>query len=230
MFRLTKTYRICREAKESKVSDAERLPPRYQNELGGNRIFTDQQATSNLLSSARKEMYDALRLFQDHVKHLLSLMFTVMAAVFAVLGLIIKEEAPELINPTIISVLGGLVLILLFPLGLFSTIIISRYYRLYVCALTYAADLHESVGQGNHPWFKEAIKKRDDLFKEAIKERDNLEPPDPDLFLGKFIDKRTYGWPHSWRLYAILIGLVASTSLVVGILILFNPTFIIPDS
>src|SRR5215210_4956810 len=78
--------------KGSKVSDVEPLPPRQQNELGDNKIFTDEPATSDLLSSARKEMYDALRLFQDHVKHLLTLMFSVMTAVFAVLGLSIKED------------------------------------------------------------------------------------------------------------------------------------------
>ena len=166
-------------------------------------VFRTDPAVSNFLTAARKEMYDALRLFQDHVKHLLSLMFTVLTAVFAILGFIIKGEMPIIIDRTVVALLGGAVLLLLFFLGNISTVIISRYYRLYVSALIYAADLHESIGVGSHRWFKD-----------LATERSRSESPT------HFVKKRAYGWPHSWLLYAILIWVLSNVSLVGGVLVI----------
>ncbi len=72
-----------------------------------NPIFPDDQATGNFLTAARTEMYDSLRLFQEHVKHLIALMFTVLTVVFAILGFIIKEGNPPVLDPTIVAFLGG---------------------------------------------------------------------------------------------------------------------------
>ena len=166
-------------------------------------IFHDDQAIGNFLTAARAEMYDALRLFQDHVKHLLSLMFTVLTAIFAILGFIIKGELPPGFDPTIVALLGGSILVLMFFLGNISTIIISRYYRLYVSALIFAADLHESMGLPSHRWFLDLTEERSS-------------PDSP----GRFVNNRAYGWPHSWRLYAILIWVLSNASLIGGALII----------
>jgi hypothetical protein len=168
-----------------------------------NPIFHDDQAVGNFLTAARTEMYDSLRLFQEHVKHLLSLMFTVLTAVFAILGFIIKVEDPPVLDPAAVALLGGSILILMFFLGNISTIIISRYYRLYVSALVYAADLHEQMGLGSHVWFQDLTTKRS--RSESL----------PD-----FVNKRAYGWPHSWILYAILIWALSNASLICGALVL----------
>jgi hypothetical protein len=63
------------------------------SKLDLNSIIPDTQARSDFLSSARKEMYDALKLFHDHVKHSLSLMFAVVTVVFAIFGLVPKVHA-----------------------------------------------------------------------------------------------------------------------------------------
>ena len=70
--------------------------------------FQDDQAKSALLSSSRKEMYDALSLFYTHVKHTVSLMLTLMTAVFAIFGIALKGSD---LNPEILSIfklIGGI--------------------------------------------------------------------------------------------------------------------------
>jgi hypothetical protein len=166
-------------------------------------LFKDEQATGNFLTAARTEMYTSLSLFQDHVKHLLSLMFTVLTATLAILGFIIEGKLPSAFDPTVVVLLGGSILLLMFLLGNISTIIISRYYRLYVSTLLYAADLHESRGLGSHVWFQD-----------LTKERSESESP------GDCVKKRAYGWPHSWRLYAILIWILSNVSLISGALVI----------
>lgn len=171
-------------------------------------ILPDDEARSAFLSSVRKEMYDALSLYHDHVKHSLSLMFAVLTAVFAILGFFMKGDAPAAPSPAIMRVFAGSVLVSLFPMGVISTIIISRYYKLYVAALVYAAELHEAVGLGSHAWFEQIREYRSKLGETSSR--------------GDLIRKRTYGWPHSWLLYAILIWFIAVIGLFVGLLILFN--------
>ena len=166
----------------------------------------NEEAKSAFLSSARNEMYSALSLFHNHVKYTISLMFALLTAVFAIFGIALKEVGanPQLINQ--FKFIGGLILSLLFPLGIVSIIIIARYYKLYVAALVYAAELHESVGLEKHLWFQEILSEiksqRNDVQKENL------------------IKRRTYGWPHSWILYSSLIGLISLVGLIAGITLL----------
>jgi hypothetical protein len=109
------------------------------------------------------------------------------------------------IDPTIIRILGGSLLVLTFFFGIISTIVISRYYQLYVAALIYAVELHESVGLDSHPWFQHIKKERSKLG-------DNVP-------LDRLLKKRAYGLLHSWFLYSLLIWSIAFGALVVGILV-----------
>jgi hypothetical protein len=65
------------------------------------------------------------------------------------------------------------------------------------------AELHESVGLNSHAWFEHVDEDLKSLPKEATK-RDLLK-------------KRTYGWPHSWLLYSMLIGVLSILGLITGI-------------
>lgn len=163
-------------------------------------------ARSAFLSSTRQEMYNALNLFYTHVQHTISLMFTILTVVFAVFGIVLREagSSPQLL--LILRSVGGLILSLLFPLGIVSILIIARYYKLYVAALIYAAELHKSVALNSHAWFEHIEKDLKSLGDDARKE---------DL-----IRKRTYGWPHSWILYSILIAILSVVGLIGGIILL----------
>lgn len=180
------------------------------NKLHLNSIIPDHSAKSALLSSARREMYDALKLYHDHVKHTLSLMFAVLTAMFAILGLILKGDVSSF-DPHIIRIFGGSVLLLLFPLGIISTFIISRYYELYVAALIYATELHESVGLDSHAWFQEIEEYRSKLG-------DDVSPH-------RLLKKRAHGWRHTWFPYTLLIWAIAMPGLVVGLFLLLGSWF-----
>ena len=151
----------------------------------------NDEAKSALLSSARKEMYTALELFHSHVRYSIFLMLTLLTAVFGILGIVVKGEKVTISNIFIFKSVGGTVLSLLFPLGIISSVIISRYYRLYVASLLYAAELHESVGLDSQEWFETVKRERASLGKDATKD--------------DIINKRSCGWPHTWLLYSYLI-------------------------
>ena len=168
-------------------------------------VFTNDEAKSSFLSSSRKEMYDALALFYTHVKHTISLMLTLMTAVFAIFGLALKEGNANPALLLIFKTVGGLILIALFPLGIVSIFIIGRYYKLYVAALIYATELHKSVGLHNHKWFQHLAEDLQSLPEGCSEE---------DLYR-----KRTYGWPHSWILYTLLISALSAISMFSGIFV-----------
>ena len=94
------------------------------------------------------------------------------------------------------------------PLGILSILIIGQYYKLYVAALIYSAELHDSLGLGSHSWFEHIKEYQKSLPGDASK--DNL------------LNRRTYGWPHSWILYSILIAILGLLSLIGGIYILWK--------
>ncbi len=186
------------------------------NALDLRSIFPDDGARSAFLSSARQEMYDALKLFHDHVKYSLRMMLTVFTVVFAILGLVLRGSAPLSFDPKVILILGGLILVLTGPLGIISTYVISRYYELYVAALIYAAELHEAEGLGSHVWFQRIEDDREYLRKKLG--RDDV-PQD------LLVKRRTRGWPHSWILYTLLIGLIAVVGVVAGATIAVSAWF-----
>ncbi len=167
--------------------------------------WSDEQAREHLLSAVRHEMYSSLELFYTHVKHTLSLLFALITTVSVMIGFAAKTGAANKHLLELAKVGSTAVLLLALPFGVVSMIITGRYYKLYVAALSYAAELHAKEGLGGHQWFKDLERDRKKLGPGATTER--------------LIAWRAYGWPHSWLLYAIIIGLVAISSAAFGILV-----------
>lgn len=168
--------------------------------------LSNDEAKSAFLSCTRQEMYQALSLFHSHVVYTLSVMFTLLTAVLAIFGF--SGNALQNFGATqgIVKWIGGVILVLIFPLGAVSIIIIGRYYKLYVAALIFSAEAHESEGIANHAWFEDLDKYRKSLGENHSK--------------AQLVRSRTYAWPHSWILYSILIGLISLAGLILGILLL----------
>ena len=164
------------------------------------------QARSQFLSASRREMYDSLGLFHAHVKSAISLMFGIITAVLAVVGFVIeKNSSPPVL--TLVLNAAPVVLALIFPFSIVSILVIGRYYKLYVAALFYTARLHDEEGIGEHLWF-------DDV--RSLRAAAKVHSPADDHEL---IQRRSYGWPHSWSLYALLIGFIGLASLLLAILL-----------
>ena len=169
------------------------------------RRWDDEQARSELLNATRAEMYGALELFHKHVQHSVSLLFALITAVAVAVGVVAKDGSvePQLIQ--VVRYAGGGVLLLALPFGYVSWKILSRYYRLYVAALIYAADLHQAEGIAGHPWFVEIEQYRK---KCGVGNSDRL------------LDERTKGWRHTGALYALLVAFISLAAGVGGVLIL----------
>jgi len=169
-----------------------------------------EEAVSDFLASTREEMFNALELFHNHVKYTVSLMFSLLTAVFATFGFSGSSNLQNMgISRELFQLIASAILFLLFPLSIISILIIGRYYKLYVSALVFAAEAHKSVGLGdNHLWFREIYKHKQRLGKHFSED--------------KLIAQRTYGWLHSWILYSILIGIIGLVGIFTGIMILLN--------
>lgn len=164
-------------------------------------------ARGQYLSATRRETHDALALFHAHVKSSVSLMFGIMTAVLAVVGVALQRNpSPKLLG----VVLHGapLILLLIFPFSVVAVLVTGRYYRFYVAALVYAANLHEQEGVGMHQWFGE-VKALKSTLGDTVDE-------------GRLVRARMYSWPNSWLLYALLIEFIGLTSVVLAILLWFQ--------
>src|SRR5262249_8574202 len=96
------------------------------------------------------------------------------------------------------------VLMLMLPFAIISSIILARYYGLYVSALVYAADLHKAEGLTGHHWLDEIERYRAKFGSEAV---DN----------GLIMRRRTSSWPLSWSLYALRIVTIAVAGFIFGV-------------
>ena len=171
------------------------------------------------LSCTRTEMYRALELFHSIVKHTLSIQFTVMAATSIVLSFGLNMAKSDASNaatntaldltdlPNEISILAGVILILLGPFSVVSTIIMSHYYKLYVAAAMFAAQAHDQFGKVPHPWFF-MLKGRG--YTQGLSEKE----------LDAVLRQRTYRFPHSWSLYALVVIGIGICAVAGGVLIL----------
>ena len=171
------------------------------------KVFKSEEARNAFLSSTRKEMYSALNLFHEHVRYTISLMFTLLTAVFAILGLGNNAALSMSVNnPYILKLTASVILFLLFPLGIIFIAIIGRYYRLYVAALVFAAEAHETMELDQHLWFEEIKLSRQKLGNQYTK--------------NKLISSRVYQFPNGWILYSMLIGTISIAGLFLGVTIL----------
>jgi hypothetical protein len=168
--------------------------------------MTNKYLDSSNLSTSRQEMYNALTLFYSHVKHTLSLLITIITAVFAILAFVLKEKINSL-NPELMPVIqqmGGSILFIVFVLSLISIVVIWRYYKLYVAALVFSSKQHIKANMSEHIWFIEVIEKEKELTnKYPILTEEQI--------LKKLVFNRSISFPHSFILYAfilLIIGLV----------------------
>jgi len=171
------------------------------------RVLPDPQARVSFLNATRSEMYACLELYYSHVKGVVSLMLGLVTGIAALVGIVSHVGGSKTAELAAMSKIGAVsVLMLMPPFAVISSIILARYYRLYVAALLFAADLHRSEGISGHSWFDE-----------IEKYRKNLGPRGADN--EHVIRKRTYSWPHTWSLYTTLLLLIALAGFVFGIAI-----------
>lgn len=164
------------------------------------------------LSASRQEMYDALTLFYSHVKHTLSLLITIITAVFAILAFALKENIAKS-NPDILPILsqmGGSILFIVFIISLISIAVIWRYYRLYVAALIFSSKQHIKAKMPEHIWFIEVEK----LEKEISSKYPKLSE---EQVLKKLVNNRAITFPHSFILYAVILLIIGLVGLYSGI-------------
>jgi hypothetical protein len=167
--------------------------------------WTDEQAREHLLSSTREDMYRTLELFYMHVKHTISLLFALIIAVSVALGFVAKDTSTNQHMLQLAKTGSVILLLLAIPFGGVSMLITGRYYRLYVAALAYATELHSIEGVAGHQYFQDFERERARLGPSASRER--------------LISWRTYSWPHTWLLYALLIGCISLSAGVFGIMV-----------
>ena len=101
------------------------------------------EIVASQLAASRREMYTALQLFHTHVKHTISMMLTLLTAVLAVFGYLLKGLDEGSSGYAQIRIIAAILLFLLLPLAWFSRRIITRHYDLYVCAIFFAKRLHD---------------------------------------------------------------------------------------
>jgi hypothetical protein len=166
--------------------------------------FPNDQARGQVLNATRKEMYDALALYHAHVRGVISLLLGLVTIVFALSGFLLKESAPSSDVITIVKASAPTILVAVLPVSLICIVLLGRYYKLYVAALVYAAKLHHAEGIGDHLWFSEVERGRQKFGQNSDR---------------KYIWKRTYGWPHTWLLYSILILIIGLTSVAIAIIL-----------
>ncbi len=170
------------------------------------RSLPDPSARAQFLNATRSEMYSCLELFYSHVKGVVYLMLGLVTGIAALAGLISHVNGENSGELVMISKIGATsVLMLMLPFAIISSIILARYYRLYVAALLFAADLHRGEGITGHSWLDEIETYRTKLGPDANNER--------------VIRKRTYSWPHTWSLYTALFLIIALAAFAFGIAI-----------
>jgi len=180
----------------------------WRDVMGIREHFKNDEARAFVLNSLRQEMYRALELFHNHVKYTLSMIFSLITAVLLIFKLGTENIEMFSMHTEITQTIAATLLCFVFPLGIISAIIIGRYYKLYVAALVYAAKAHQNSGIENFAWFT-------DITTYESTQEDKLSEK-------KLINRRAYTWPHSWSLYALLIVSISTTSLILGISIIFS--------
>lgn len=164
-------------------------------------------AKENLIAS-RTEMYKTLELYHIHVKYVITMMFTLLTALFAIVGLIGKLEQ-QVISLEGIRTMVGIFLCVVFLLGLVAIVIIRRYYEVYVSALVFAVRVHMAAEvMSCHPWFMRTVE-------QAKKWQSKVDSDHA------FLRWRSLSPHDSFCLYAVVIGILSLLSLIYGVSIVW---------
>ena len=74
------------------------------------------EQAKNQLTASRTELFKSLDLYYTHVKYVITLMFSLMTALFAILGLT-EKMGNHIVTLEMIKILVGTTLITMFPLA-----------------------------------------------------------------------------------------------------------------
>jgi hypothetical protein len=156
----------------------------------------------NFINESRKEMYEALSLFHNHVKYVIYILVSMLGAIW-----IITQLWPSQESNIVLYKIGGIILIFVPIVGAISVFVIYRYYQVYVSALVFATKVHIAVGYKNiHPWLERIINQA----KEWPEVKNSLD----------FIKKRAKSLTDTFVLYSIIIVLLSAAGLIFGIILL----------
>jgi len=156
-----------------------------------------------ILTPSRKGVYKTLELFHSHVRYVITIMFSLLTALFAILTF--SENLG--VEKEVIETFIGYFLVAISVVAIISIVIIHRYYLVYVSSLVFAVRVHlASPFKYTHPWFIRTI--------EQAKKWGNIKN---DL---EFIKKRARSPTDTFVLYACIIFLLACLSGYSGLRIL----------
>jgi hypothetical protein len=122
------------------------------------RIYADPNALVAFLSSKWKEVYSALDVFQNYVKHTTTILFGVITVVSGGFVLLVKTtDDLSILKSNEFELAGIMVLIIICAFSIISIYIIKTAYRLYVSALIDAARVHHYWGMANNHWLEKIV-------------------------------------------------------------------------
>ncbi len=225
LFRLTKASNDTLKGKEMNDHDHEKmntlgkndpdypvspdkLPNWFRKGCQSDLIFGDASALSEYLNGCRQDVYSALSLYQVHVRAVITIMLTLLAALTAIFSL--AEGVFGLSSAVLVrtaEVVGAGVLIAVFFVACISHCILGRYYEVYVSALLQATQTHYWAKVAGFWWFERVI---EDLRKQ------------PDIGKEKYINWRTRSWKDSNRLYLYVVWLMGIAALLGSVYLMIH--------
>jgi len=190
------------------------LPPWFHEEYLNKDTFKDEPAAlAQLLNSSRQDVYSALSLYQVPVKHA----FTLMISVATLIGILFSVVGRIGVDPNVIRTLemgAGILLIVVGLIGFISAFVITQYYKVYVSALLYAAQIHYGVGMAGFHWFKRLMEL---LSKKSKKKR---EKNGGEISKAEFIRARALSCKDSNLWFVVFLILLGILSIIFGSIIL----------
>jgi hypothetical protein len=155
------------------------------------------------LGLVRKEMNDALRLFHDHVKYVVYILISILAAPLLLMRIVPGFED----KPGWRLIIACFLIALPLVIGMGSLKIIEKYYQVYIAAMLYAVKVHIRAGQKNtHPWLLRTVKQAEDLDTKG-KVQNSLD----------FLKVRAASRKDSCLWYKCIIIAIVLTSVICGI-------------
>jgi hypothetical protein len=172
------------------------------------RGIPDDANVQDLLTPSRQEMYSTLQLFHAHVRYVITIILTLITAMFAILSLPEKLGSAIIIGPeTMKTVVAWFFLFGIAPAAMIGIFIIWRYYLVYLSSLVFAARLHSrSPFRVAHPWFVRTINQVEEWS--GIKDD-----------IG-FIKRRAKSPSDTFMLYTYILLFFVGLSLLCGLTIL----------
>jgi len=168
----------------------------------------DDANVQDLLTPSRQEMYSTLQLYHAHVRYVITIILTLITAMFAILSLPEKSGSAIIVEPeTMKTVVAWFFLFGIAPVAIIGIFIIWRYYLVYLSSLVFATRLHlRSPFRFTHPWFVRTINQAE----KWSKIKDDI----------GFIKKRAKSWSDTFMLYTYVILFFVGLSLLCGLKIL----------